>query len=470
MSAPAAHPPRGRFLPGLLALLIGALAGAACRPAAAADPAPTLTPAPTSTAAPPPSPTPDYPAIRATIAPLTRQEVPLFDPALARRWDAFSAGDDSAYRAGDARAITAWRAGEVVPIGGALLAGIEEAAGAAVGYLVYDQQTGEPVMVGRLDDATGEVIEIATGYRLAVIDPPGEWTTTGPGGEQFYHYGWSYYRRWRRILPDPLIALAEGFRTGGAAHVSRHLAAYQQAARDYDQGDLTLIPWDDSTAAAVANWLPSAAAPPYLTLPDSGTIDVRRERFLQAVAAGQVVVDEASVIDFLTSERADSGYFMSEEVTVQGVIDALLTPYRSGHLYSDMEAAIILAATYGGDGPLVVRVTPRLDYGAQVPRDAREIRIGAGEVADVIIGYSGTLNARWPHEMAHVLDFRDARNRHPMRPRGGESRCEPLKYMLEYMWWVERFPYDAPDWDWMPVGSGLTLARLLEGRYPNSGC
>ena len=46
--------------------------------------------------------------------------------------------------------------------------------------------------------------------------------------------------------------------------------------------------------------------------------------------------------------------------------------------------------------------------------------------------------------------------------------------MMEFMWWVQRYPGDGPtiedENDWMQVGSGLTLARLLTGTYPNSGC
>jgi hypothetical protein len=253
--------------------------------------------------------------------------------------------------------------------------------------------------------------------------------------------------------------------------VWNYLGDYQQAADEYDQGDMTLIAWDGGAPERVAAWLPPTSAPPTLILPDSGTVDVRRERFLEAVSSGQVTVDRESVWDFMDSDRWENGFRYAAEVTDQQIVDALLTPYRSGHLFSDLEAAIILAATYGGDGPLTIHISARLDDGAGVPRGpGNNIYIAAGEVADVILGYPGTMNARWAHEMAHLLEFRDSRNAVPVRGRGEPSVCEPLKYMLEYVWWVERYPHDAPDWDWMPVGSGLTLARLLTGTYPNSGC
>lgn len=427
-----------------------------------------------------PTPTPDFQSIRLRVGALSREEIAKLDPALVERWGAFIGGDDSAYRALDERVIDALRTGQtgqdvpVYEIGGTLLTGVEDWGAESVqriGYLVFDHQTGEPTVVAWVDEWTGNVVETGTGYRLNVLDPPGEWISSGPNGEQFYHYGYSYYRLWRRVLPDPAITMIQGFQTGGAQHVWRHLAEYQQAAEEYDDGDMTLIAWDDTAIALAAAWLPDESAPPTLILPDSGSIDVRRERFLEAVTTGRVTVDRDSVWDFMQSSRWENGYLYSEDITDQQIVDALLTPYRSGHLFSDLEAAIILAATYAGEEPLTIHISERFLDGAGVPRGGRkDVYLAAGEVADVILGYSGTMNARWGHEMAHVLEFRDTRNEAPVRRRGQASRCEPLKYMMEYMWWVERYPHDAPDWDWMPVGSGLTLARLLTGTYPNSGC
>jgi hypothetical protein len=396
----------------------------------------------------------------------------MLDPGLAARWDAFITGDDASYSDSDQAVIEVLRAGSVYLIGDTLLTPVDVYDGdlvKSIGYMVFDAQTGEPTLIGVREIASGDVIEVSTGYHLNVRDNPGEWITAGPNGEQFYHFGWSYYRRWRRILPDPFITTAERFRTVGSEHVRGILGAYQEAAANYDDGDLTLLSWDESTVQAAANWLPSAESPPYITVPDSGAVDVRRERFIEAVTSQAVFVDQASVNRFLEGDIARNGFFYTPDLTVQGVIDRLLMPYRSAHLYTDFEAAIILDATFGGEGPLAIRVTGQMPDGAMVPRNHKQIFFADGEVADVILGYPGTLTARWPHEMLHILQFRDPRNEYPRRPSGG-SRCEPFLYMMEYMWWIERFPYDAPDWDWQPVGSGLTLARLLTGTYPNSGC
>jgi len=414
---------------------------------------------------------PDLPTIRSRIGALTREETRRLDPALVTRWNTFYAGDDSAYSDGDVAVIDAMRSGSLYAIGDAYFTRVDTYNAdllKRIGYLVFDYQSGAPTVVGSLDPATRDVTETATGYVLNVRDNPGEWLADGPAGEKFYHYGWSYYIRWRRILPDPFIKEAEAFRTIGADNVRRYATTYQDAAEYYDQGDLTLVPWDDSTVQAVADWTPSLDSPPYLTIPDSGTIDVRRERFQQAIDSNEVAVDRASVQRFLLSDTFLNGYWYSPDVGVQTVVDDLLAPYRSGTLYSDFEAAIILAATYGGDGPLVIRISDGIAYGAQVPRTRKELNFAGGEVADVALGYYGTVVSRWPHEMDHVLDFADPRNTYPVHPSGG-SRCEPFKYLMEYMWWVERYPYDQSD-DWQAVGSGLTLARLLTGTYPNSGC
>ncbi len=420
---------------------------------------------------------PDYSTIRQRIGPLNNHETQILAPELVARWEAFLSGDDANYSDTDLLVIESLRSGKAHAIGNTRLDRIEIYEGDLVkraGYVTTDHQTGAKTVVGWLsdpspDNAASRVVETSTGYALNVCDGPGEWIEQGPEGEQFYHYGFSYYRHWRRILPDPIITLAESFRTQGATHVRANLDAYQAAALDYNRGDMTLIDWDERTPDRVANWLPSPSAPPFVLLPDSGTVDVRRERFLEALATEAVVVDEASVARFLSSDIAQNGYFFTPEVTHQQIVGALSTPYRSGHLFNDLEAAIILAATYGGEGPLTIRIGQRFDAGVRVPRQGKEIVIAAGEVADVILGYPGTLNARWPHEMAHVIDFRDDQNTLPLRPANG-SRCEPIKYMMEFMWWVQRYPYDAPDADWMPVGSGMTLARLLTGEYPNSGC
>jgi hypothetical protein len=412
---------------------------------------------------------PDLAAIRDALGALSQQERALFDREMAARWDQFIAGDDTVYREDDARLIEAVRNGRLHEIGAAYFTTVQATDDAlliAPGYVTVDVMSGATEVIGWLDEQSGDVIEASTGYRHNVHAAPGEWLETGPNGEQFYSYGFSYYRRWGQIFPDPFISVLEAFYTIGVQHVEQNLDEYATVTEQL-RGDLDRVRWHAGLLDRMAAWQPLAA--PFVHLPDSGTVDVRRERFLRAMIDGNVVVDEDSVDAFLESDEARSSAFTNIP-THQEVIDALRTPYRSGHLFTDMEAAIILEATYSGDDPLVIRISDDLEQGFQVPRyGSKEVLVSPSEIADVLLGYPGALNSRWPHEMGHIVDFQSSQYTFRERPAEG-SRCEPGKYLMEFMWWVERYPGDAPDWDWMPINSGLTLARLLTEQYHNSGC
>ncbi len=415
----------------------------------------------------------DQATIRRELGSLTREELALIDRDLANRWARFIAGDDTAFRPLDARVIAAVRSGALIEIGSAYFSAVEatdEQLVKSVGYTIIDVQSGEKRIAGWLDEKTGDVVEARTGYRLNVREAPGVWIEDGPDGQQYYHYGFSYYRRWDQLLPDPLINLIESFYTTGVAHLERNLPKYRIVAWRIEASlaDLGGLRWDETTVERMAEWTP--LAPPFVHLPDSGTVDIRRERFLQAMIDDRVVVDQESVTAFLDSEIAHNGTF-NQEPTRQEVIEALLLPYRSGHLFNDLEAAIILDATYGGDGdPLTITISEELEAGFHVSRRRQnEVAVSPTEVADVLLGYPGALNSRWAHELGHVVDFRSEQYDFTSRPAEG-SRCEPAKYLMEYMWWVQRYPGDAPDWDWMPINSGLALARLLTEQYHNSGC
>lgn len=411
----------------------------------------------------------DYAAIRARVAPPSREEQALLERDLVVRWQRFSAGDDAAFRDTDLRVLEVLRSGAAHEIGNAQLAALEEYGSdlvKRVGYVTVDVRSGAVQVIGWWDEVSGDVMEARTGYRLNVRDAPGIWIEAGPNGEQLYHYGFSYYRRWDQILPDPIIALIEDFYHEGTAHFQRHAADYQAAAQSFG-GDLLLVTWDEEMLNRIAAWRPST--PPFVRLPDSGAVDIRRERFFAAITEGRVVVDEASIAAFVQSATLRGG--ADSPPDAQEVQDALLIPYRSGHLFSDLEAAIILDATYGGDnGPLTITISDWLEQGFMVPSyRAKQVFVSQNEVANVLLGYPGALNSRWAHEMAHIVEFRAPQYTFTDPPPTG-SRCEPVKYLMEYMWWVRRYPGDAPTWEWMPINSGLALSRLLAERFHNSGC
>ncbi len=418
----------------------------------------------------------DREAIRSEIGPFVGVEADYFDGDVVARWNNFIAGDDAAFRDLDAEAIRQQRAGNIYRIENTRIASIDERDGELVkvlGYTAIDVQTGEKVVAGWWDEATGDVIEARTLYRLNVRDHSGVRIENGPGGEQFYHYGFSYYRPWQRILPDPVAFMVSNFYIFGSRNVEDNLTAYGSAAAAFG-GDMNLLDWDTQTDDDLRAWRPNDTVSPFILMPDSGTVDIRRERMAQAAAEGQVVVDRDSVIRFMTSNLMDGMTYANREEgypSIEDVENALLYPYRTGYLFNDMEVAIILGATYQSEEPLLIRIDSRLDSGFRVPRSggANEILVSYDELAWVILAYPGALNSRWAHEMGHVLDFNSNQYTFRGRPIGG-SRCEPLKYMMEYMWWVQSYPGDAPEWDWMPINSGLTLARLLTDTYHNSGC
>ncbi|MBN1120608.1 MAG: hypothetical protein JXJ17_05985 [Anaerolineae bacterium] len=411
----------------------------------------------------------DLEEVREQVGELTREEIPLLDRTLSDRLQRFLAGDDSAYRATDVHVIDLMRSEQLYEIGHAYFTAVETYEDQLVlcaGYNTVDVVSGDAAVVGWLYEQTGDVIEARTGYRLNVRDDPGVWIVYGEHGEQFYSYGFSYYRRWDQILPDPVIDLVEDFYTEGVDFVARNLHLYRAAAYMFD-GEMLHLSWDTTTLYRMRHWLPTTA--PFVHLPDSGTVDIRRERFFEAFLNGDVLIDEQSLETFLDSDIAVNGTYIPRP-DPQEVRDAMLIPYRSGHYFSDLEAAIILDATYGSDGPLRITIDSNLEAGFLVPRYTNnEILVARDEVANVLLGYPGALNSRWAHEMGHVVDFRSEQYDFRSRPESG-SRCEPVKYLMEFMWWVQRYPGDAPDWDWMPINSGLTLGRLLNEEFHNSGC
>lgn len=409
-------------------------------------------------------------AERERIGELTREELALVDRELADRWGRFMAGEDAAYRALDAAVVEAIHTGSLHEIGDAYFTAVDTLQGdliAAPGYIVIDLQTGQPTVTAWLDEASGDVIELSTGYRLNVRDAPGTWTETGPDGERFYHYGFSYYRRWEQILPSPIITLIENFYSVGVQHVQLYVDDYRAVSQSFG-GELSRYPWYGGIDTML-EWQPVTA--PFVHLPDSGTVDIRRSRFREAIDDGMVVVDQDSVQEYINSNTARGSMF-NNHPSVYEVSITLLTPYYSGTQFSDLEALVILGATYGDDPdtPLTIRISDRLGEGFLVPRrQEKTILISPSEVADVLLGYPGALNSRWAHEMGHVIDFSAPQYDFTSGPAEG-SRCEPIKYMMEFMWWVQRYPGNAPDWDWMPINSGLTLIRLLDESYHNSGC
>lgn len=425
--------------------------------------APTRTPLPTS----PPPPTP-------TMTP---------SPALLERAASLGLGPQISTRlatqsttGADERLIAALEAGELFPIDGLLfesLTGYAAPHGAppeVVLYVLPDPHAGRGRTAAWQDPATGEVVETATGYHLNLRQAPGMGIVAGAQGQQFYVYGFAWYPRWERILPEPLIALLEDFYAAGVEHVRGGMPQYQEVADpEYYGGELGRLAWDDELPEAMLAWGDAFPAAPFLGLPDAGTIDISDQRFYDALEKGLIEIDQASLERYLASDYPANSIFRRSQ-TRRTVTSKLLGPFQHPERFSALQKLLILGALEDGRGPLQIIIDLDLHSGIIVPDSGRKVMYIAASEVDLMFGYDGMVYAKLPHAMAHLLEFRD----HPFLAegclRGKRYVVETFKYLIEYMWWVQQYPGNAPYWHWEPIGSGLALARLLSGYYPDFGC
>lgn len=346
----------------------------------------------------------------------------------------------------------------------------ENAPAGAPAYVLVDNVTSDIRIVAWYDASTNHVIETSTGYPLNVRDMPGIGIETGPEGEEFYVYGFAWYLPWERILPEPVIELLDAFYSEGIAHVRAGLNRYQTvAASDYFGGRLNLVTWDEELPALLEGWGIDLPASPFMALPESGTVDLRDVRFQEAIDLGLIVIDEKSVDQYVSSNYPKNSNYTTYQPR-SAVISKLLTPFRWPSRYSDLQRLIILGGIYDDRGPLTLLIDFSLEGGFQVPDSGEKvIKIAPSEV-DLMFGYDGIYFAKLPHELTHSIEYRDndfiAERCWPDE----DDMVETLKYVLEYMWWVQQYPGNAPYWDWEPINSGLLLATLLDGTYQNFSC
>ena len=334
---------------------------------------------------------------------------------------------------------------------------------AATAYLAPDGR-----VVAWRERGAPDVVEASTGYPLNVRNAPGVGTRSGPNGESFYVYGFAWYPRWQRILPEPIIFVIEDYYQKGIQHVRMNMGRYRQVASQFG-GDLATISWDDSLIARMQSWGGRFPGAPFVYLPDSGTIDIRAARFAEALTQNRVWVDEATVDAYLASDIVRSSRY-NQSPTKARVLHVLTQPYRRPEVFSDLEKAIILAATYQGDEPLRIVIDMDRDGGFFVPDTGQKTIYIAATDVDLNLGYEGLLLSKFSHETSHILEFRNRRFLAARCWPEEDDMIETLKYLMELMWWVQRYPNDAPAWDWEPINSGLVLTSLLAADFPNSRC
>ena len=87
-----------------------------------------------------------------------------------------------------------------------------------------------------------------------------------------------------------------------------------------------------------------------------------------------------------------------------------------------------------------------------------------------MFGFDGIYFAKLPHELAHKVESRDYDLFANCSPTKTDDVVETMKYITEYMWWVQQYSGDAPYWDWEPINSGLVLSNIISGKYQNFSC
>jgi hypothetical protein len=233
-------------------------------------------------------------------------------------------------------------------------------------------------------------------------------------------------------------------------------------------GDLRLVEWNDSVIERMRDWGNKLPAAPYVHLPLSGTIDINEQRFAEAIKSGRVIVDEDSVEAYRLADRTVRRFGLPpSSEAVRGV---LLAPFQHPDRYSPADRAIVLDAVYGGPEPMRIIIDPTVEGGFFVPDDGdHAVHVAYSEI-DLNFRYNGLIYAKLAHEAHHVIEFRERPFLAKRCWHHREDMIETLKYLNEFMWWVERYPGDAPSWDWSPINAGIVLASLLEGYFPNSRC
>lgn len=324
-------------------------------------------------------------------------------------------------------------------------------------YVRIDSDSGDSITVAWYDAEADYVVDIATNYPLNVRSAPGTGTRKGPNGEQFYVYGFAWYESWQRIFPEPIIQLLDDFYTEGIEYMREGMWMFKdQIPPDTFLDDGFIITWDDSILQEMSNWRPDLDNPPYMTLPDSGKVDIRDSRFQEVLDDGMLLVGESSLDTYLSTRS----WTRSE------VVDTILNPFNHPEVFSDLHKAIILGAIYDGEGKLIVDIDPNLlKFGMMIPGTPEKDMLVASGALDIFLDFPGVYNPKFLHEMAHLEINPPYTSVVLSCEQGTTTRRETLIYLMEFMWWVQQYPGDAPVWEWEPLNSGPMLALLLNGVF-----
>jgi len=268
------------------------------------------------------------------------------------------------------------------------------------------------------------------------------------------------------------IQLLEDFYTEGIEHVRTNLTNYQKVADpDYFGGNLEKLSWDDELLSRMEGWGPNLPAPPHIAFPDSGTVDIRDERFQEAIDTKLVKVNLASVDEYVASDFPKNSNYTTYQPK-DAVIKKMLAPFRSPDKYSDLHKLIILGYIYDGNGTLLISIDFWMEGGFRAPDSGAKTFYMAPSEVDLMFGYEGIYLAKVPHEITHLVESSGYRYNlfENCSPKTTKHEVETIKYVMEYMWWVQHYDGKAPYWDWEPINSGLVLSNMLTKSYQNFSC
>ena len=453
----------------IITLVILSILGTSCAQAQVADSAPIKTKVrlptvePSATPIPTPTNIPD-PGMLETAKTMH------FGPVLAAKYASQNTSIE------DDEIINAVENQEIYLIDGLLfdnIEGYERPEGAPINapaYVLVDEDTDDGKVVAWYDINTNLVVETSTGYPLNVRSAPGIGITAGANGEEFYSYGFAWYPRWERILPEPVIKLLDDFYNEGIDHVQTNIEKYQLAADpDYFGGELNLVSWDEDLLAVMEMWGPDLGGAPFMPLPDSGTVDLSSESFQKAIDNGLIIIDQNGLDQYLLSDFPKNSTFNINQ-SQDSVTQVLLKPFQSPNSFSDLQKLIINGIIYDGRGSLTLVIDFDLEGGYFVPASGEKVVKIAPREIDLTFGYDGLYFSKIPHELSHSFIY----NKHSFLAESclpnEDDIVETFSYLLEFMWWVQQYPGNAPSWGWETINSGLILARMLNGIYYNFGC
>lgn len=400
---------------------------------------------------PEPEPNVDYESVRREIGELTTEERRLLSPFLVERLDRFTAGDNVAYISTDVEVFRAVREGKVYEIGGAYFDWDKD--NKAVGYVVFDKDTGESQILGWVDEDV--VIETGTKYELDVRRGPGVSVEQGLNGERFYTYGWEAIKlrmrdgleKWR-ILPTPIIEDIRFFYDDLPEFIDDNSELFANAVETLrsEGTQLATVDWKSGEVQEkISEWVFQADV--VVALPDSGTVDIRDESLRRVVEEGKIKVGHPEL--------------------ARATQEQLLYPFYYPQGVNDNFNRFILVGfgTFLRGKTAWLRIDPTFRGAIQTLKEEPSVVRMSPDFTETLARAPQSLDDVYTHEFRHMgeLDL--------LYPMTGSLRIEPLNYMHQIRGMVadlEQESLSSGDRVWYAGWIGDGIVALLNHSFPSS--